>query len=99
MVMESSRFSGYPSILRLNPDHTYTVFLRNWDGAISEANSLEEAKNVAKELLLDVLDSLFDAGQKIPPAVPAQDGDFVVTLPLDASIKAKLEVGNYGSQP
>ena len=93
MVMESSRFSGYPAVLRLNPDHTYTIFLRNWDGAISKANSLEDAKNVAKELLLDVLDSLFDAGQIIPPALPAKEGDFTINLPLDASIKIMLR--NY----
>lgn len=51
---------------------------------------MEEAQDVAKKLLVDVIDSLFDQGLNIPPAVPAEQGDFLIKLPLDASIKILL---------
>lgn len=83
-------YKKYPAVLQENPDHTYTVFLRNWDGAISEGDTLEEAQQAACDLLADVIEGEFAAGEIIPPAAPAQEGDYIIPLTLDAAIKIVL---------
>ena len=90
-MTNSHTLNDYPTILRQNPDSTYTIFLRNWEGAISEADTLENAKETAKDLLLDVLDSIYDKGQIIPCATPAQNNDYLVHLPLDTVLKIMLK--------
>lgn len=88
--MNCLAYKSYPAILRENPDHTFTVIMRNWDGAISEGDTLDEAKQAAFDLLVDVVDTLFIEGEIIPPAAPAQDGDYIVPLTLDGAIKIVL---------
>lgn len=88
--MNCLNYKNYPAILIENPDHTYTVRLRNWEGAFSEGDSLEDAKQAALELLTDVIDTEFSVGEIIPPAAPAQDGDYIVPLTLDGAIKIVL---------
>lgn len=88
--MSSYAFNDYPAILRQNPDSTYTVFLRNWKGAVSEADTLEKAQDAAKALLLDVFDSLYDKGQVIPCSIPGHADDYLVHLPLDTVLKIML---------
>ncbi len=87
---KSHTLNDYPAILRQNPDSSYTVFLRNWEGAISEAGTLAEAKDAAKALLLDVFDSLYDKGQIIPCSIPGHADDYLVHLPLDTVLKVML---------
>lgn len=90
-MTNSHTLNNFPAILRQNPDSTYTIFLRNWEGAISEADTLENAKETAKDLLLDVLDGIYDKGQIIPCAAPAQYNDYLVHLPLDTVLKIMLK--------
>lgn len=89
-MIYSHPLNDYPAILRQNPDSSYTVFMRNWEGAISEGDTLKDAQDAAKALLLDVLDSLYDKGEIIPNSAPAQSGDYLVHLPLDAVLKIML---------
>ncbi len=51
-----------------NPDGTFTIQARNWEGAFSEAKSLEKARDIAKDLVTDVINSLFDDNKLIPEA-------------------------------
>lgn len=55
-----------------NPDGTFTIQARNWEGAFSEAKTLEEAKKKAMDLITDVINSLFNDNKLIPEAVTAQ---------------------------
>lgn len=92
-MKESHTLNDYPAILRENPDSTYTVFLRNYDGAISEADTLENAQAVAKALLLDVFDSVYSKGQIIPCPARAQTDDYLIHLSLDQVLKIMLRNG------
>ena len=89
--MDINSFKFYPVRLIKNPDETYTVQACNWEGAISEAESLEGAKKEARVLILDVINSLFEDNTPIPAAVKAQKDDYVVELPLDAALKIALK--------
>jgi len=89
--MDINKFKFYPVKIIENPDKTFTIQTRNWEGAFSEAKSLEKALDIAKDLVTDVINSLFDDNKLIPEAVTAQEGDFVVELPLDAALKIALK--------
>ncbi|MBE6422809.1 type II toxin-antitoxin system HicB family antitoxin [Succinivibrio dextrinosolvens] len=89
--MDINKFKFYPVKIIENPDKTFTIQTRNWEGAFSEANTLENAQEKAKDLVMDVINSLFDDNKLIPGAVTAQEDDFVVELPLDAALKIALK--------
>lgn len=89
--MDISKYKFYPVKIMENPDNTFTIQTRNWEGAISEAKTLEEAQKTAKVLVTDVINSLFDENKLIPEAVTAQKDDFVVELNLDAALKIGLK--------
>ncbi len=88
--MDINQFKFYPVRIIENPDKTYTIQTCNWEGAISEAETLEEAQEMAKVLVTDVINSLFEDNTPIPGAVKAKKGDFIVELPLDAALKIAL---------
>ncbi len=89
--MDINKFKFYPVKIIENPDKTFTIQPRNWEGAFSDANTLEAAQETAKDLVMDVINSLFDDNKVIPEAVTAQEDDFVVELPLDAALKIALK--------
>ena len=88
--MNINRFKFYPVKIMENQDGTFTIQARNWEGAFSEAKTLEEAKKKATDLITDVINSLFNDNKLIPESVTAQEDDFVVELPLDAALKIAL---------
>ena len=90
MTMEINKFKFYPVNIIKNPDETYTIQTCNWEGAISEAKTLEEAYEVAYVLVMDVINSLFEDNTPIPCGVKAKKGDYIVELPLDAALKIAL---------
>ena len=66
------------------------IQLRNWEGAISEADSYEEAKSMAETLLKDVITSLFNDNLIIPKAMKCESVDYLVELPLYSALKIVL---------
>lgn len=70
--MDINQFKFYPVKIMENPDKTFTIQARNWEGAFSEAKTLEEAKKKAMDLITDVINSLFNDNKLIPEAVTAQ---------------------------
>lgn len=88
--MTTVDFTNYPAYFEHNPDNSYTVRLRNWDGAFSQAENIEQAKVQAKILLLDVLNSLISDNEIVPSAIQAQNGDYLIELPLDTQLKIAL---------
>ena len=70
--MDINQFKFYPVKIMQNPDGTFTIQARNWEGAFSEAKTLEEAKKKAMDLITDVINSLFNDNKLIPEAVTAQ---------------------------
>ena len=51
--MDINKFKFYPVKIIENPDRTFTIQTRNWEGAFSQAKSLEEAQEKAKDLLTE----------------------------------------------
>lgn len=47
--MDINKFKFYPVKIIENPDRTFTIQTRNWEGAFSQAKSLEEAQEKAKD--------------------------------------------------
>lgn len=88
--MNQINYSKYPAYFECNPDNTYTVRLRNWDGAFSQAETLEQAQAQARVLLIDVLNSLIADNEIVPNAVEAQEGDYLIELPIDTQLKIAL---------
>jgi predicted RNase H-like HicB family nuclease len=89
--MDSNNYRHYPAIITKTPDNYYCIQLRNWQGAISEAPSYDEAKETAKNLLFDVFDSLLADHQVIAEAVLPKDGDYIIDLSLDTALKIMIQ--------
>lgn len=89
--MTINDFKFYPVKIIKNPDSTYTIQTRNWEGAISEAETLEDAQRMAGVLVTDVISSLFDDNEPIPQGAEVRNGDYVVELTLDQALKIALK--------
>ena len=88
--MSIAKLTKYPAYFEHNPDSTYTIRFRNWEGAFSQAENLEQAKVQANTLLLDVINSLIADNEIVPNVVQAQNGDYLIELPLDTQLKIAL---------
>lgn len=87
--MNSKDYNNYPAYFETDGT-TYTVRLRNWDGAFGCASSIKEAQEEAYKLLFDVFDTHIKKKLIIPAASKAEEGDFKVKIPLDISLKIML---------
>lgn len=80
----------YPALFLEAPEGGYTVTFRDIPEAITEGDTIEEARAMAADALLTAMDFYFEDGRTVPLPSEAERGEELVALPLSASAKVQL---------
>jgi antitoxin HicB len=76
---------------RFEPDGDgYVVTFRDVPEAITQGDSLDEARAMAADALLTAMDFYFDDKRAVPEPSKAQDGEELVALPVSVAAKVAL---------
>ncbi|MBK1616810.1 antitoxin, partial [Rubrivivax gelatinosus] len=82
--------SKYPAHFEPDPAGGYVVTFRDIPEAITQGETLEEAREAAADALLTAMDFYFEDQRPVPAPSQAQDGEELVELPLSAVAKVAL---------
>lgn len=73
-----------------DPDGGFVVTFRDIPEAITQGDTLDEARAAAAEALLTAMDFYFEDGRPVPAPTAAQEGEELVQLPLTIQAKVAL---------
>lgn len=82
--------NNYAAAFKADPGGGYTVTFRDIPEAITQGDSLEEARIAAVDALTTAMDFYFEDGRKVPAPSKARKGEEVVTLPPSIATKVAL---------
>ncbi|MDH2999499.1 antitoxin [Chelonobacter oris] len=71
-------------------ENSYSVTFRDIPEAITCGDDLDDALFMAKDALLTAMDFYFEDRRAVPPPSLAQDGEYLIELPLSVSAKVLL---------
>lgn len=80
----------FPARFEADPQGGYVVTFRDIPEAITQADTLEEARGMARDALVTAMDFYFDAGRAVPAPSKARRTEEVVALPPSISTKVEL---------
>lgn len=80
----------YPALFQAAPEGGYTVTFRDIPEAITQGDTLDEARGMAADALLTAMDFYFEAKRPVPKPSKAWAGEELVELPPSASAKVLL---------
>lgn len=80
----------FPARFQAEPDGGYCVTFRDIPEAITQGDTLEEAREMARDALLTAMDFYFDDQRQVPAPSAAEDGEELVGLPASAAAKVLL---------
>ena len=80
----------YPARFEAAPEGGYTVTFRDIPEAITEGDTLDEARAQAADALLTAMDFYFDDGRRVPVPSAIEEGEELVSLPLSVAAKVAL---------
>jgi len=83
--------SSYPA--KFEPDKAsggFVVTFRDVPEAITQADTLDEARRAAADALVTAMDFYFEDGRAVPPPSKARKGEELVELPLSVAGKVLL---------
>lgn len=80
----------YPALFVKAPEGGYTVTFRDIPEAITEGQTIEEAREMATDALLTAMDFYFEDGRAVPGPSALEAGEELVALPLSAWAKVQL---------
>lgn len=80
----------YPAKFQPAPEGGFTVTFRDIPEAITEGDTLDEARDMAADALLTAIDFYFEARRALPQPSKARRGEQLVSLPASAWAKALL---------
>lgn len=80
----------FPAQVEGNDADGYTVTFRDIPEAITQGDTLEEAKANAIDALVTAMDFYFEDGRPVPTASKAQRSDVLVALPPSVAAKVLL---------
>lgn len=91
---------SYPARFEADGDG-YVVTFRDIPEAITQGDTLEEARSMAADALLTALDFYFEDRRAVPAASRARKGEELVSLPASVSAKVLLlnEMAAQGVKP
>lgn len=78
---------NYPALFDPAPEGGYVVTFRDIPEAITEGDTLDEAKEMAADALLTAMDIYVDERRAVPPPSSPREGELQVALPLSAWLK------------
>lgn len=87
--MKLSDYLYYPAII-VEEDHGYIINIRDWPGTFSQADTFDEAVDMAYSLILDMATFYVQDNKEIPHGLKAQKDDVVIDIPYDIAIKFML---------
>lgn len=82
----------FPALFNPASEGGFTVTFRDVPEAISEGDTLEEAKTMALDALLTAMEFYFEAGRAVPAPSKTKDGEHLIALA--PSIAAKVHLLN-----
>ncbi|MCR5084254.1 MAG: hypothetical protein K6A65_01970 [Succinivibrionaceae bacterium] len=88
--MDATKFVTYPVNVIAEDDGGCIIKVRGWEGALSEADSMEEMPAMAQSLILDLAEGYIQARKPVPEAEPLRDGDIPISIPYDAAVKIAM---------
>lgn len=80
----------FPARFQPEPDGGYSVTFRDIPEAITQGDTLEEAREMARDALLTAMDFYFDDQRQVPAPSAPQAGEELVGLPASAAAKVLL---------
>lgn len=80
----------YPAQFEPEADGGYSVTFRDIPEAITQGDSLEEARRAAVDALITAMDFYFEDGRAVPAPSAAQAGEELVTMPVSVATKVLL---------
>lgn len=80
----------FPANFEAESDGGFTVTFRDVPEAITQGDSLEEAKAMALDALVTALDFYFEDGRPVPTPSEALEGEVEIVLPPSVSAKVQL---------
>ena len=80
----------YPAKFDLQDDGCYVVSFRDIPEALTQGYSLDEAKEMALDALITAFDFYFEDNRAIPLPSEAQEGEYLIELPLSVWSKVLL---------
>lgn len=87
--MNIKDYETYPAIIEGNDHDGYTVEIRGLDHAHTQGDTLDEAKSMAYELIVDCAG--FDAGKRpLAKGSALRAGEVPISVPADVALKFML---------
>jgi len=81
---------NFPALFAPEPGGGFVVTFRDIPEAVTQGDTLEEARAAAADALLTALDFYFEDGRPVPAPSTAQAGEEQVGLPLSVQAKVAL---------
>lgn len=91
----------YPATFKPAEEGGFVVTFRDIPEAITQGDSLEEAREMAADALLAAMDFYFEDGRPVPAPSKVKRGDELVSLPASVWAKVLLlnEMASQGIRP
>ena len=91
----------FPALFAEDADGGYVVTFRDIPEAITQGDTLEEAREAAQDALVTAMDFYFDGNRRVPDASAAQANEELIELPISISAKILLlnEMVGQGIRP
>lgn len=80
----------YPAQFEPEADGGYSVTFRDIPEAITQGDTLEEARREAVDALITAMDFYFEDGRSVPAPSAAQAGEELVAMPVSVATKVML---------
>ena len=80
----------FPARFEPDPAGGYVVTFRDIPEAITQADTLEEAREMARDALVTAMDFYFEDGRAVPAPTKSRRGEEVVALPPSIATKVDL---------
>lgn len=81
---------NYPAQFEADPGSGFVVTFRDIPEAITQADTLEEARQAAADALVTAMDFYFEDAREVPAPSKARKGEELVELPLSIAGKVLL---------
>lgn len=80
----------YPARFQTDPEGGFTVTFRDIPEAITQGDTIDEARTAAVDALVTAMDFYFEDGRPVPAPTKARRGEEVVALPPSVATKVAL---------
>ena len=80
----------FPARFEMDEGGGYFVSFRDIPEALTQGDTLEEARDAARDALVTAMDFYIGDNRRVPQPSPAEEGEELIELPLSVSAKVML---------